>query len=253
MKLKFLGSGSAFVPITENFQSNMILESDSGKRLLIDCGTDIRHSLHSYDLTHQDIDAVYISHFHADHVGGLEWLAFTCKFSVPAKKPKLFIHPSMVETLWNHVLSGGLRSIADENVSIHTYFDLQNLQNETTFTWEKINFKLVKTKHVYDNGNLVPSFGLFFTNGKKNVFITTDTQFDPEAYMEYFNKADVIFHDCDLSNPGSEVHANYAKLLTLPPAIKAKMWLYHYPALPLPAAQAQGFKGFVRKGEVFEF
>ncbi len=69
MKLTFLGSGSAFT--MNNRQSNMILEDD-GKILLIDCGTDIRHSLHQQDLSYKDIDAVYISHLHADHIGGME-------------------------------------------------------------------------------------------------------------------------------------------------------------------------------------
>ena len=40
MRLTFLGTGSAFT--MQNFQSNMLLE-DGGRRLLIDCGGDVRH------------------------------------------------------------------------------------------------------------------------------------------------------------------------------------------------------------------
>lgn len=42
MKIKFLGSGSAFN--TDNFQSNMLIEKN-GKRLLVDCGADLKMSL----------------------------------------------------------------------------------------------------------------------------------------------------------------------------------------------------------------
>ncbi len=72
MKLLFLGTGSAFVPIEDNYQSNMLLIHPNGKNLLIDCGSDIRHSLAHFGFNSYDIDAVFISYQHADHCGGLE-------------------------------------------------------------------------------------------------------------------------------------------------------------------------------------
>jgi ribonuclease BN (tRNA processing enzyme) len=83
-KMIFLGSGSAFT--MKNRQSNAILiDSENKKSLLIDCGTDIRHSLAKINYSHRDISAVYISHAHADHAGGLEWLGF-CSYFVPIVK-----------------------------------------------------------------------------------------------------------------------------------------------------------------------
>ena len=72
--------------------------------MLIDCGSDIKHSLFEQGLSHTDIDAVYISHLHADHVGGLEWLGFSKLFN-DKKKPKLYISPKLQTELWNNVLS----------------------------------------------------------------------------------------------------------------------------------------------------
>lgn len=231
----------------------MVLQSDSGKRLLIDCGTDIRHSLGHAGLTYLDIDGVYISHFHADHAGGLEWLAFASKFDPKAKKPKLYIHPTMIDILWTHGLSAGLQSLYEEKATIHTYFNPQTLVNENSFSWENIEFQLVRTIHVYNDKQLVPSYGLFFTDGQSNVFITTDTQFKPQEYMEFYHKADVIFHDCEISEQLNPVHSNYIDLITLDSSIKSKMWLYHYSAYQLPDAKGQGFKGFVQRGQVFDF
>ena len=73
-RLTFAGAGSAFTTDADNFQSNMVIETAEG-RLLIDCGGDARHSTKALGLKPRDIDAVYISHLHADHIGGLEWLA----------------------------------------------------------------------------------------------------------------------------------------------------------------------------------
>ena len=250
--MQFLGTGAAFTPITENFQSNMIIKSDNGKHLLIDCGSDARHSLAAVGLTHRDIDSVYISHLHADHAGGLEWLAFTNRFDKPPRKPQLYIHPSLVHRLWDNVLSGGLQSIEGERpASLTDFYELMPIVDDV-FIWEDIKFQLVKTVHVCNGAKLAPSFGLFFTTAKRKVFITTDTQFEAEQYKIYFDKADLIFHDCDTGKNKSPVHAHFSELAGLTDEIKAKMWLYHYNSTKGIDAKAQGFLGFVTKGQEFK-
>lgn len=252
MKLQFLGSGTAFTPLADNFHSNMVLESPSGKRLLIDCGSDARHSAGAVNLTSKDFDAVYISHFHADHAGGLEWMALTTKFDPTAKKPKLIIHPSMVQRLWDNVLSGGLQTIQEYECTIETFFDIYPMKDGIHFEWESIPFTLVQTQHVYHNGELIPSYGIFFKTPKNKVYITTDTQFKPDLYMKYYLEADIIFHDCEISKYSSCVHSDFSKLDTLDPAIKKKMWLYHYLCDELPDPAAHGFAGFVKRRQIFD-
>lgn len=254
MKLQFLGTGAAFTEIKENFQSNMIIHGDDGKYLLVDCGTDARHSTQALGFTHRDVDGVYISHLHADHAGGLEWLAFTCRFDKLANKPKLYVHPSLRQRLWDHVISGGLQSIEGARpAQLSDFYEVMPIRNER-FTWGGIDFHLIKTQHVCNGPEIAPSYGLFFATARKKIFITTDTQFKPELYNSYFTQADIIFHDCDTSVRLSPVHAHFSELATLPSAIKAKMWLYHYPADTVKNfnAQEHGFLGFVQKGQVFE-
>ena len=254
MKLIFLGSGSAFSPIKENFQSNMLLEAPSGKRLLIDCGTDARLSLSKFNLTHKHINAVYISHFHADHAGGLEWLGFSTKFESHPQKPKLFTHPSMIKRLWSRVLSGGLQSLKGKTpATFSSFFKIAKLKNKKYFTWTSIRFELVKTIHVYNGKHLLPSFGLFFEIYKTKIFITTDTQFTPQHLMPYYQEADIIFQDCETLKKASKVHAQFKSLTSLPEKIKSKMWLYHYNPGLLPHAKAHGFRGFVKRGQIFHF
>ena len=69
MKLIFLGSGSAFTVQDNNYHSNMLLVAPNDKKLLIDCGADVRFSLNEIGLTYKDINDVYISHLHSDHAG----------------------------------------------------------------------------------------------------------------------------------------------------------------------------------------
>lgn len=252
MKLQFLGTGSAFVSIDENFQSNMILQSDTGKRLLIDCGSDARHSLKAAGFTYKDIDCVYVSHFHADHVGGLEWLAFCSYFDEQAQKISLMIHPSMIGRLWNNVLSGGLQSLSSHPATINDFFEILSCQQDSLFVWESIPIQLVKTIHVYNGEELMPSYGIYFTTPKTQVFITTDTQFRLDYYMPYYNSADLIFQDCETTPHKGCVHAHFSELATLPASIKSKMWLYHYSTTTRFDAVAHGFKGYVSKGQIFD-
>lgn len=254
MKLMFLGTGSAFTVGDSNYHSNMLIIDDANNCLLIDCGSDARLSLHEHGLTHRDIKDVYISHLHADHSGGLEWLAFTTKFDPTGpSKPVLHISASLVYGLWNNVLSGGLKSLAAMNADLSTYFSVDEIKDNGFFRWNNIKFQLIQTIHVYNENSLLPSYGLFFNINGINCLITTDTKFTPEHMDKFFRKADIIFHDCETVSTHSDVHAHYSELRTLDQTIKSKMWLYHYNPGPLPDAVGDGFKGFVKPGQCFDF
>lgn len=252
MKLLFLGTGSAFTVGCCNYHSNMLLIDEKNEgRLLIDCGSDIRFSLYEIGLSFLDIQNVYISHLHADHVGGLEWLSFTTKFDPKGTKPNLYVSQDIVHDLWNKVLSGGLSSIENVSANLETYFNVFPIVNQK-FKWNNIFFYLVKTIHFFSNSILMPSYGLFFTVNRKNVFITTDAKLDRELESNY-EKADIIFQDCETAEIKSGVHAHYDELVNLEAHIKRKMWLYHYNPGILPDAKRDGFRGFVKKNQLFDF
>lgn len=252
MKLIFAGSGSAFTVGNDNFQSNILLENSNGERLLIDCGTDIRWSLYDLGLTYKEINAVFISHLHTDHTGGLEWLAFSTYFDAElAKKPVLFLAQDFKNSLWEHVLCGGLNSIEGVQANLSTFFTLKSIKENNAFTWSGIRFHLIKTLHVKSKRKINPSFGLFFKVGRTKVFITGDTQFTPERLKEPYAQADLIFQDCETRPNPSGVHANFQNLTALDPEIKQKMWLYHINDGKLPNCKKEGFLGYVKKGQVF--
>jgi ribonuclease BN (tRNA processing enzyme) len=262
MKITFLGSGSFFAG--DNYHSNLLLETDSNSRLLIDCGTDIRHSLKEAGYTTEQVDAIYVSHLHGDHAGGLEYMGFANYFSPKAQgKQDLFIHQSMLEPLWNGVLSESMRrAITDKTSDLSTYFRYRVIK--TSFTFDYIKFNLVPALHVVNNtlGHVI-SYGLNFTLNGVKVFFTSDvsladkaidaSDFDMAAYWKNYEDADLIFHDCETINT-SEVHAHYDFLNeTLQAPIKKKTWLYHTQQSAQPDAVKDGFLGIVEKGQIFQF
>lgn len=253
MKFTFLGTGSAFTVAEDNYQSNMLVESSDGKRLLIDCGSDARRALNDLGLSYREIDHVYISHLHSDHCGGLEWLAFTRKFDHLCKKPRLFLSSHLVKDLWKNVLSGGLNTLEGKITDLSTYFEVNEVEDNVPFLWENVEFNLVQTIHVVSGFCIVPSYGLLFSTDDQTVFVTTDSQLAPHQIHDIYHRSTIIFQDCEIVENPSHVHAHYKELRLLPPEIKSKMWLYHYSAGKLPDAKADGFRGFAKKGQCFDF
>lgn len=251
MIFQFLGAGSAFT-IDDNFQSNMLVCTDSGEKLFIDCGTDLRWSSAQQSLSYRDIKEVYISHLHADHCGGLEWLGFSARYDPGYEgKPTLYLHESLVEELWQQKLAGSMQYTVEGQGKLEDFFDIVALTD--AFLWQGVEFELVKVRHIEGPDISMPCFGLFFTLGEKSIFLTTDTTFDPENLLSYYEKADIIFHDCELLPTPTGVHANYHELKGLPDEIRQKMWLYHYGAEAKPPAIDEGFGGFVSCGQIFNF
>lgn len=251
MKLTFIGVSSALSVGYLKFHSNILIESNNHKNILVDCGGDARHALHELGLKHNNIDAVYISHLHADHVGGLEWLGFSKFFNEKTRLP-LYIANELSHPLWDNVLSGGMKTLEEKEATLDTFFNVIKHDN-TNFKWENILFELVKVPHTYSNSHLLPSYGLLIYTNNKTIFITTDTRFNPEVLMNVYKKADIIFHDCETSTHASHQHARYDQLIGLPTDIKNKMWLYGYNNNCLPNAINDGFLGFATRGQQFEF
>ncbi len=93
MRLTFLGTGTSIgVPAIgctcdvctngtakdKRLRCSAIVETDTGLRMLIDCGPDFRQQILKQPFG--KIDAVLITHIHYDHVGGIDDLRPFCNF-----------------------------------------------------------------------------------------------------------------------------------------------------------------------------
>jgi ribonuclease BN (tRNA processing enzyme) len=256
-KIQFIGVGSAFTT-REYYQSNALVIAESGRKLLIDCGTHAQFALEELGINNanvgQEIDGVYISHLHADHVGSMEWLALVTYFNPTCPRPKLFTVQSLMSDLWNRSLRGGLETLEGKIANLTDYFDCRPVRINSSFIWENIRFTPVQTVHVVSGMMIQHSYGLIINEvgSDKKIFFSTDTQFAPYQMRKFYDSCDLIFHDCETAPFKSGVHAHYEDLKSLPAQVKAKMWLYHYQPSPSQDSEKDGFLGFVKKAQIFE-
>lgn len=100
MRLTILGSGSS-VPHPTRAGSSYWLETSKGT-ILLDCATSAIHRMAQQGLDWAELDAVWISHFHLDHVGGLAPFLFSTKYAPESqfrRKPLQIFGPEGLERL----------------------------------------------------------------------------------------------------------------------------------------------------------
>jgi ribonuclease BN (tRNA processing enzyme) len=217
LKLQMLGTGSAFAKVFNN--NNALLKVD-GRTLLVDCGITAPKALYELGYTFNDLDAILITHIHADHVGGLEELAFQMKF-IFGRKPILYIADKLVKILWENTLKGGLQQ--EETKTLEDFFEVRPIVEGIPHeVLPGLRVELISTRHIPNKANYSLLINDFF-------YYSGDSTFNSSLLQSLINDRGVriIFHDCQLHPPGI-VHACLPQLLTLPPSLQERIYLMHY-------------------------
>jgi ribonuclease BN (tRNA processing enzyme) len=105
LDLLFLGSGNAFAAEGRAFSSFLL-----NGRYLFDCGPTILQQLRKAQVSSNDIDAVFISHFHADHFFGLPFL-FLDAWRSERTKDLYVVGPPGIEERTRGLVSLGYRML----------------------------------------------------------------------------------------------------------------------------------------------
>ena len=286
LTLTFLGVGSAFAK--RNYNSNVLIETwstgptqqpEPDDTLLIDFGCTGPLALHQLKekegfgylsrngiINYQKIQHILITHQHADHIGGLEELALMNAFvltdpqSQNVFKPRIISSMNILVNLWDTSLKGGMSPLPGRYALLHDYFHMQALRStakgyEPYVLADRYQFEIFATDHIrierkYD----WPSYGVEMSDTQtgESAFFSGDTRFDFEAYCTRMTRAKMNFHDAQLHEHTSSVHALLSELRTMPEEVKKKTVLYHYGDAwddPAFASVPEEFVGFAHPQE----
>lgn len=220
MELIALGVGDAF---TARYHSTCAAVRSRGKTLLVDCPHPIRRVMADAGghLDVHDLDGVLVTHCHADHVSGVEPMLFFAHFVLGRKLPVL-AHPRVLDDLWEHHLRAGMQELLqpDGTRRTLTFEDLAvpvPLSEDEPTSFAGFSITIRPTIHH------IPTYALRIDDGDASLGWSADTAFDP-SLVEWLGQADRFVHETNLG-----VHTPYEALAALPPAIRERMWLVHYP------------------------
>lgn len=228
LALRFLGVGGAQAP--ELGSACGVIERDGEPLLMIDCGPEALSAyLARYGTPPR---AIYITHTHMDHVGGLERLFYKAYFD-PALRGqiRLYAHAALVPLLQARVADYP-EVLAEGGANFWDAFALVPLSRG--FWWDGLWFDVFATRH-HAPGT---SFGLSLAG---SVVWTGDTRPVPEMLGVYAAHGELVAHDCSVV--GNPSHTGLDDLFEYPMDLRERLMLYHYScADDASVMEARGFR-----------
>jgi ribonuclease BN (tRNA processing enzyme) len=226
LRLLPLGIGNAFSAVS--YSACLALEAD-GCWLLVDCPHPIRKMMReasataAVELDAAAVCAVVLTHLHADHVSGLEGLAFYSHFLLH-RKVRLAAHPSVSEHLWSGHLAASMQQAKQEPGMpdivrrFDDYFDLHDVPEQQAVSIGPFAVSVHPATHS------LPTTAIFVEAAGRKFAYSADTAYDPRL-IEWLARADLIVHEAN----GGYPHTPYQRLAELPAALRKKMLVIHYP------------------------
>ncbi|OQX59453.1 hypothetical protein B5M50_02880 [candidate division KSB1 bacterium 4484_219] len=185
MELIILGSGCS-VPSTRRSSPGYFLQTE-GKKILLDGGTGTLRQLEKAGKDFREIDALFYTHFHPDHVADLVPFLFAIRHTPGFKRQKEL----SIFGPWGFV--SFYRKLADlyGNWLVSPEYDLTIREvGDETFSFENIN---ISSKPVPHSAN---SIGYRFTNtAKKSIVFSGDTDYCP-TLVTLAHNVDLLLLEC---------------------------------------------------------
>jgi ribonuclease BN (tRNA processing enzyme) len=198
MRVFPIGVGTAFG--RRLFNTNLVFEFDSSAFLLVDCGITASRSLETIGMSVLDVENLFISHLHADHIGGIEELALKNKLILD-KTINLFINEKLVDSFWESI-RGGLEFTQLGRQRLDDYFEV--FTHHDGFVLEGLDFSTYPTHHIEGMLSFDLAFGSFLLTG--------DTVFSKDYVLGRAQGFQTVVHDCSF-NDVQKVHTHYVDLI----------------------------------------
>ena len=242
-----LGTGSP-APVMRRFGPGVLVEA-GGKKLLIDCGRGTTQRLLQAGLRLGQVDALFVTHLHSDHIVGIPdlWLTGWLEAAYAQRKGAFRVFgPEGTQNLMQGLAKAyewDIRArVADQNlVPENVRADVTEFKAGVVFDQGGVKV----TAFEVDHGDLLkPAFGFRVDHAGRSVTISGDTRFS-ENLIQHAKGTDLLIHqvaavrDELLKNPVFQVilahHTKPEEAGTLFSRVKPRLAVfYHFVLLGAP-------------------
>jgi ribonuclease BN (tRNA processing enzyme) len=207
VKVVVIGSGTS-VPHPERASAAFWLETENGS-LLLDCSADAPHRMAAEHLDWPNLDAVWISHLHLDHCGGLAPLLFGLKWA-----PQTQTRTKPLKIYGCAGLARLLKAIDDANnyklFELPFAIELEEVKDQTGFRpLSDLDAQTFATPHTSE------SLALRLNDGRHTIVYSSDTGY-AEELAEFARGADIFMLECSFyRNKPTAKHLELAEAMRL--------------------------------------
>lgn len=253
LRVSLLGTG--FVqPAMDRFGPSTLVEA-GGEKLLFDCGRGCLQRLTQLGVPLKDVNKLFITHFHSDHLVGIDDLWLTGWIRGRTDVPLEVWGPPGTQAMM-------------ENLVKAFDLDIQIRRNAGNSEGIKVTVHEIKEGVVYErggvkvtafdiaHGNIKPALGFRVDYRGHSVAMSGDTAFS-ENLIRFSRGVDLLIHEVSASpQTGVAVHVTPEEAGQVFDRVKPKLAVYSHIILPpnftlsdLVARTRQTYKGPLEVGE----
>jgi len=203
VRVVFLGTGDAF-SAGGRYQAAYLIQGPEGS-LLLDCGATVLAALKYNDLKAEPIDAIFLSHFHGDHIAGLPFLFLHYTYVEPRSRLLRIAGPPGVESRVMQLFKAMYADSAAEPLPYALEFaEAQPLKPLVLAGMRIIPFYVPHQTHP-------PSFGCEIETAGCRIVYSGDAGWTEDLLARTQN-ADLFICECSFFETRMETHMDYPRI-----------------------------------------
>jgi ribonuclease BN (tRNA processing enzyme) len=185
-------------------QSAYLLRSPSGS-VLLDCGGTTVSGLAALEISRDEIEAILVTHFHADHFGGIPLLLLGAQYVDRRRRPLAIAGPPGVEQRVREVARALGHSLDDHSLGFEVRF--LELPAGSSRQIGPVDARAFATFHSPDS----QPHGVVVSAGKRRIAYSGDTGWF-DALPAEVNGADLFLCECTQVHREFEYHLSLDEL-----------------------------------------
>lgn len=215
MKLTFVGCGDAFGS-GGRFNTCFFVEAASSA-FLIDCGASALIGLKKSDIDRNAIKAIFITHFHADHCGGIPFFMLDAQFIARRKEPLEIAGPPGLKAWFERAMDAAFPGSA----ATPWGFRLSLIELAEGAAWHSSTGVQVLPRRVLHGKPEGQFFAYRISADGKVLAYTGDTEWT-DTLIEIARNADLLIAEAYYYEKRIPLHLSYLILLEKLPLLQAK-------------------------------